>query len=208
MHLDGDNHATRKSGPDAQTQSMAIRVMLAAKEVCSPIFFATAIIIVVFMPLFALEGVEGKLFQPMAISIILAMMAALVVALFAVPALAVFLFKRGVVVRQSKVLAPIDAVYRRILTLVLSSPKSVMLAAVVLFISSMLLLPKLGTEFVPELEEGTINLRVTLAPTASLATSINVAPKIEAMLLEFPEVEYALSRIGAPELGRHPEPCK
>ncbi|MGP1835245.1 efflux RND transporter permease subunit [Shewanella frigidimarina] len=201
-HVDSDVD----SEADAQTQSMAIRIMLAAKEVCSPIFFATAIIIVVFMPLFALEGVEGKLFQPMAVSIILAMMAALVVALFAVPALAVFLFKRGIVVRQSKVLAPIDAVYRRVLTLVLSSPKSVMLAAVVLFAASMLLLPKLGTEFVPELEEGTINLRVTLAPTASLATSVNVAPKIEAMLLEFPEVEYALSRIGAPELGGDPEP--
>ncbi|MBB1425796.1 efflux RND transporter permease subunit [Shewanella sp. SG44-2] len=201
-HIDSDVD----SEADAQTQSMAIRIMLAAKEVCSPIFFATAIIIVVFMPLFALEGVEGKLFQPMAVSIILAMMAALVVALFAVPALAVFLFKRGIVVRQSKVLAPIDAVYRRVLTLVLSSPKSVMLAAVVLFAASMLLLPKLGTEFVPELEEGTINLRVTLAPTASLATSVNVAPKIEAMLLEFPEVEYALSRIGAPELGGDPEP--
>ncbi|MGI2037884.1 efflux RND transporter permease subunit [Shewanella frigidimarina] len=201
-HVDSDVD----SEADAQTQSMAIRIMLAAKEVCSPIFFATAIIIVVFMPLFALEGVEGKLFQPMAVSIILAMMAALVVALLAVPALAVFLFKRGIVVRQSKVLAPIDAVYRRVLTLVLSSPKSVMLAAVVLFAASMLLLPKLGTEFVPELEEGTINLRVTLAPTASLATSVNVAPKIEAMLLEFPEVEYALSRIGAPELGGDPEP--
>ena len=211
-HVSGETGANQSaeahvdSEADAQTQSMAIRIMLAAKEVCSPIFFATAIIIVVFMPLFALEGVEGKLFQPMAVSIILAMMAALVVALFAVPALAVFLFKRGIVVRQSNVLAPIDAVYRRVLTLVLSSPKSVMLAAVVLFAASMLLLPKLGTEFVPELEEGTINLRVTLAPTASLATSVNVAPKIEAMLLEFPEVEYALSRIGAPELGGDPEP--
>lgn len=201
-----DSDSDSDSESESETQSMAIRIMLAAKEVCSPIFFATAIIIVVFMPLFALEGVEGKLFQPMAVSIILAMMAALVVALFAVPALAVFLFKRGIVVRQSKVLAPIDAVYRRVLTLVLSSPKSVMLAAVVLFAASMLLLPKLGTEFVPELEEGTINLRVTLAPTASLATSVNVAPKIEAMLLEFPEVEYALSRIGAPELGGDPEP--
>ncbi|KVX01850.1 efflux RND transporter permease subunit [Shewanella frigidimarina] len=213
-HVSGETGANQSvevgfdsdSESESATQSMAIRIMLAATEVCSPIFFATAIIIVVFMPLFALEGVEGKLFQPMAVSIILAMMAALVVALFAVPALAVFLFKRGIVVRQSKVLAPIDAVYRRVLTLVLSSPKSVMLAAVVLFAASMLLLPKLGTEFVPELEEGTINLRVTLAPTASLATSVNVAPKIEAMLLEFPEVEYALSRIGAPELGGDPEP--
>jgi len=68
------------------------------------------------------------------------------------------------------------------------------------------LLPRLGTEFVPELEEGTINLRVTLAPTASLGTSLDVAPKLEALLLEFPEVEYALSRIGAPELGGDPEP--
>ena len=58
----------------------------------------------------------------------------------------------------------------------------------------------------PELEEGTINLRVTLAPTASLGTSLAVAPKLEAILLEFPEVEYALSRIGAPELGGDPEP--
>jgi cobalt-zinc-cadmium resistance protein CzcA len=213
-HVSGETGANQSaevgfdsdSESESETQSMAIRIMLAAKEVCSPIFFATAIIIVVFMPLFALEGVEGKLFQPMAVSIILAMMAALVVALFAVPALAVFLFKHGIIVRQSKVLAPIDAVYRRVLTLVLSNPKSVMLAAVVLFAASMLLLPKLGTEFVPELEEGTINLRVTLAPTASLATSVNVAPKIEAMLLEFPEVEYALSRIGAPELGGDPEP--
>lgn len=58
----------------------------------------------------------------------------------------------------------------------------------------------------PEPEEGTINLRVTLAPTASLGTSLDVAPKLEAMLLEFHEVEYALSRIGAPELGGDPEP--
>jgi cobalt-zinc-cadmium resistance protein CzcA len=209
-HVSGQSVASQQQDSNAsdtsEPSSIAIRVMLAAKEVCSPIFFATAIIIVVFMPLFALEGVEGKLFQPMAVSIILAMMAALVVALFAVPALAVFLFKRGIVVRQSKVLAPIDAVYRRILTLALSSPKWVMIAAVCLFGLSMLLLPKLGTEFVPELEEGTINLRVTLAPTASLATSISIAPKIEAMLLEFPEVEYALSRIGAAELGGDPEP--
>jgi cobalt-zinc-cadmium resistance protein CzcA len=75
-----------------------------------------------------------------------------------------------------------------------------------MFISSMALLPRLGTEFVPELEEGTLNLRVTLAPTASLSTSIDIAPKLEKLLLEFPEVNYALSRIGAPELGGDPEP--
>lgn len=198
-----DAQSTQDENPEP---TMALRIMLAAKEVCSPIFFATAIIIVVFAPLFALEGVEGKLFQPMAVSIILAMLAALLVALIVVPALAVFLFKKGVVLRQSPLLVPLESGYRRLLTATMARPKLVILAAAGLFIGSLLLVPKLGTEFVPELEEGTINLRVTLAPTASLETSLAVAPKIEAMLLEFPEVSYALSRIGAPELGGDPEP--
>ncbi|MFB2650273.1 efflux RND transporter permease subunit [Shewanella mangrovisoli] len=197
---DGSAHAVEADN------NMAVRIMLAAKEVCSPIFFATAIIIVVFAPLFALEGVEGKLFQPMAVSIILAMISALLVALIAVPALAVYLFKRGVVLKESVVLAPLDSAYRKLLSATLARPKLVMISALLMFAMSMVLLPRLGTEFVPELEEGTINLRVTLAPTASLGTSLDVAPKLEAMLLEFPEVEYALSRIGAPELGGDPEP--
>lgn len=195
-----------KASGDVSESNMVIRIMLAAKEVCSPIFFATAIIIVVFAPLFALEGVEGKLFQPMAVSIILAMISALLVALIAVPALAVYLFKRGVMLKQSVILAPLDAAYRKLLTATLARPKVVMLSALLMFALSLLLLPRLGTEFVPELEEGTINLRVTLAPTASLDTSLAVAPKLEAILLGFPEVEYALSRIGAPELGGDPEP--
>ncbi|AEG12994.1 heavy metal efflux pump, CzcA family [Shewanella baltica OS183] len=203
---DGEADPYHSDEDGGQQANMAVRIMLAAKEVCSPIFFATAIIIVVFAPLFALEGVEGKLFQPMAVSIILAMISALLVALFAVPALAVYLFKRGVVLKQSVVLAPLDAAYRKLLTATLARPKVVMLSALLMFAFSLLLLPRLGTEFVPELEEGTINLRVTLAPTASLGTSLAVAPKLEAILLEFPEVEYALSRIGAPELGGDPEP--
>ncbi|MDR8525270.1 efflux RND transporter permease subunit [Shewanella fidelis] len=182
------------------------QVMQAAKEVCSPIFFATAIIIVVFAPLFALEGVEGKLFQPMAVSIILAMISALLVALIAVPALAVYLFNRGVVLRESAVLKPIETLYRKLLSVTMAHPKTLLIASVIMFAMSMMLLPRLGTEFVPELEEGTINLRVTLAPTASLGTSLDVAPKLEALLLEFPEVNYALSRIGAAELGGDPEP--
>ncbi len=203
---DGEADPYHSDEDGGQQANMAVRIMLAAKEVCSPIFFATAIIIVVFAPLFALEGVEGKLFQPMAVSIILAMISALLVALIAVPALAVYLFKRGVVLKQSVVLAPLDAAYRKLLTATLARPKVVMLSALLMFAFSLLLLPRLGTEFVPELEEGTINLRVTLAPTASLGTSLAVAPKLEAILLEFPEVEYALSRIGAPELGGDPEP--
>ncbi|MCF1428311.1 MAG: CusA/CzcA family heavy metal efflux RND transporter [Shewanella sp.] len=186
--------------------SVPQRVLAAAREVCSPVFFATAIIIVVFAPLFALEGVEGKMFQPMAVSIILAMISALLVALVAVPALAVYLFKRGVTVRRSPLLEPLDAGYRKLLKGAMARPKLVLGSALAMFVLSMAVLPRLGTEFVPELEEGTINLRVTLAPTASLQTGLDVAPHLEAMLMEFPEVDYALSRIGAAELGGDPEP--
>lgn len=178
----------------------------AAQAVVRPIFFATAIILVVFMPLFSFEGVEAKLFQPMAISIMLAMLSALFVAIIIVPALASIVFKRGIKAKESLVLKPITALYRFSLTKALHWKKTIVTFAVLLMISAIALLPQLGTEFVPELEEGTINLRVTLAPSASLATALSVAPKLEKILLTFPEVTYALSRIGRPEIGGDPEP--
>jgi cobalt-zinc-cadmium resistance protein CzcA len=178
----------------------------AAQAVVRPIFFATAIILVVFMPLFSFEGVEAKLFQPMAISIMLAMLAALFVAIVIVPALASILFKRGIKVRESIVLKPITALYSLSLSKALVWKKTIAGSAVVLMVSALTLVPQLGTEFVPELEEGTINLRVTLAPSASLDTALSVAPKLEKLLLEFPEVTYALSRVGRPEIGGDPEP--
>ncbi|PRD18296.1 UNVERIFIED_CONTAM: helA [Trichonephila clavipes] len=96
--------------------------------------------------------------------------------------------------------------YQRALQKALQAKRSVLAIAGLLLIVAAVMLPRLGTEFVPELEEGTINLRVTLAPSASLETAILVAPKLEAMLLEFSEVEYALSRIGRAEVGGDPEP--
>ncbi|WP_133038519.1 efflux RND transporter permease subunit [Shewanella fodinae] len=198
--------ASPPESPDDVADGMILRILLAAKEVCRPVFFATAIIIVVFAPLFALQGVEGKLFQPMAISIMLAMLSALLVALLVVPAMAVLLFRRHIKVRSSPLLSILTPSYRRVLSQVMQHPKVTLAAALMMLLLCLALLPRLGTEFVPELEEGTINLRVTLAPTASLETALQVAPQLEKMLLEFPEVEYALSRIGAPELGGDPEP--
>lgn len=181
-------------------------IIEAAKAVVRPIFFATAIILVVFMPLFSFEGVEAKLFQPMAISIMLAMLAALFVAIIIVPALASIMFKRGITARESVVLKPLIALYRFSLAKALIWNKTIIGLALVLMISAISLVPQLGTEFVPELEEGTINLRVTLAPSASLDTALSVAPKLEQLLLTFPEVTYALSRVGRPEIGGDPEP--
>jgi len=185
---------------------IALRLQEAGKEVARPIFFATAIILVVFMPLFSFEGVEAKLFQPMAISIMLAMFSAVIVALIIVPALATYLFRKGVRQRESFVMKPLDSLYRKGLSWAMANRKFVVGVAATMVVATALVLPRLGTEFVPELEEGTINLRVTLAPSSSLDTALKVAPKLEAMLMEFPEVTYALSRIGRAEIGGDPEP--
>ncbi|HHH36925.1 MAG TPA: efflux RND transporter permease subunit [Gammaproteobacteria bacterium] len=183
-----------------------LRIQEAAREVGRPVFFAVMIIIIVFAPLFTLQGVEGKLFQPMAISIVLAMLASLLVALVVVPALATYFFRRGVKHRESPVMRPLEAFYRRALKAALRRRWLVVGSALGLFVSSLALVPFLGTEFVPELEEGTLNIRVTLAPSASLDTSLAVAEKLERILMEFPEVTYASSRVGRAEIGGDPEP--
>jgi cobalt-zinc-cadmium resistance protein CzcA len=187
-------------------RGIPLRLQEAGREVARPIFFAASIILVVFMPMFTFEGVEAKLFQPMAISIMLAIVAAVLVALIIVPALATYTFRRGIIERRSLLVTPLEFLYRYGLRFSMRFPILVVLAALALVGAAAVTVPKLGTEFVPELEEGTVNLRVTLAPSASLDTALSVAPKLEVMLMEFPEVTYALSRIGRAEVGGDPEP--
>jgi len=129
-----------------------------------------------------------------------------IVALVVVPALASYMFRKGIRERESFILKPLEKLYRMGLAWSLKHSRVVVGAAAVLVVLAALIVPRLGTEFVPELEEGTINLRVTLAPSSSLDTALEVAPKLEAMLMEFPEVTYALSRAGRPEIGGDPEP--
>ncbi len=213
-HADDQHRAHQKQAPgDAHPydsahddHGIALRIKDAAREVGRPVFFAVMIIIIVFAPLFSLEGVEGKLFQPMAVSIVLAMLASLLVALVVVPALATYLFTRGVEHKEGYVMPPLEKVYRQALTWALSKRKAVVLSALALFIASLSLIPFLGTEFVPELEEGTLNIRVTLAPSSSLDTALLVSGKLEQALMTFPEVTYASSRIGRAEIGGDPEP--
>jgi len=183
-----------------------LRLKQAGKEVARPVFFAASVILVVFLPLFSFEGVEAKLFQPMAISIILAIISAIVVALFIVPALATFMFKKGIKERESFVVKPLDKLYKKGLKFALKRTKLIVVTSLIMVVSAFSIIPYIGTEFVPELEEGTINLRATLAPSSSLDTALMVSPILEEKLMAFPEVTYALSRIGRPDIGGDPEP--
>ncbi len=195
-----------RGNPEGSEGGIALRIEEAAREIGRPVFFAVGIILLVFAPLFTLEGVEGKLFQPMALAIVLAMLASGVVALTVVPALASYSFRHAIIPRTSPLLVPLAWAYRRLLQGALRVRWLVVLVAATLFVGALWLVPRLGTEFVPELEEGTINIRVTLAASSSLDTALAVAAKLEPILLGFPEVTYASSRIGRAELGGDPEP--
>jgi cobalt-zinc-cadmium resistance protein CzcA len=135
------------------------------------------------------------------------LLASLIVALVVIPALSSLLFRGEVKHRESPVLRPVERFYRRVLAWIRPRPKQVIFAAGGALLFALALTPFLGTEFVPELREGTMSLRVTLAPSASLKTSVDLAPKLQKVLMQFPEVTYTLSRIGRAELGGDPEPA-
>ena len=186
---------------------IALRITEAAKEVARPVLFSVLIILLVFTPLFALEGVEGKMFTPMALSICFAMFASLLVAIFIMPVLATLAFTKGVIHKESPILAPIARVYHRWLGAALHARGKVVAGAAVVFVLTLAVVPFLGTEFVPELEEGTIAVRATLAPSSSLSYAKDMGEKLERVLIaNFPEVTYVSARVGRAEIGGDPEP--
>jgi len=185
---------------------IALRITEAAREVARPVFFAVLIILIVFTPLLSLEGVEGKLFTPMALSICFAMFASLIVAMVVMPVLATYLFTKGVKHKNSPLMTPLSRLYSPMLRTALKRKKIVVGSAALAFIGVIFLVPMLGTEFVPELEEGTLNIRATLAPSSSLDYAKETGEKLEKILVEnFPEVIYASARAGRAEIGGDPE---
>lgn len=176
-------------------------------EVAKPIFFALGIIIIVFLPLFTLQGVEGKMFRPLAFTISFALIGSLVVALVIAPVLATFFMKKGGQSRQwNGVTNFITKIYQPALEWSLHHRKVVILTCVTLLILSLFLIPFLGTEFIPTLEEGSIMIRVTMAPATSLQQATESVMALERKIINFPEVKEVVSRIGRPETGSHPHP--
>lgn len=177
----------------------------AAHEVARPIVFAIAIIILVFVPLFTLEGVEGKLFKPMALTITFAMLGSLVLSLTLVPVLCAVGLKIGAD-EETRLVHWIKTRYEPLLRWALANGRRVVVTAVVALVGSLALVPMLGTEFVPTLEEGSILYRATLAPSAGLEEAIRVSAQLERIAKEFPEVVDVVSKIGRAEIGGDPEP--
>ncbi|HSR11485.1 MAG TPA: CusA/CzcA family heavy metal efflux RND transporter, partial [Thermodesulfobacteriota bacterium] len=173
-------------------------ILEACAEVAKPVTFALLINIISLLPIFALFGLEGKLFRPMVLTKSFGMTAALLLSLTAIPALSTLLL-RGREKRESFLFASLRSVYGRALDFTLERGRTVIAGALVLFAASLLLLPFLGTEFVPALEEGSVQIRITNIPSASLEESVRVAKKTEEILLRMPEVSFALSKSGRAE---------
>ncbi len=175
-------------------------VLAAAREVAAPIAFAILIIIVVFLPLFSLQGLEGKLFKPMAYNISFAMAGSLILTLTLIPVLAALILKPKEE-RDTWLVASIKRFYLPLLDWSLKRRKRVVGAALALLVASLALFPLLGKEFMPQLQEGSIMWRVTSIPSTSLDESIAISKKIENALTGYPEVNTTVAMIGRAEKG-------
>jgi len=181
----------------------------ASAEVRNSIFYATLLIILVFVPLFGLAGIEGRLFAPIGIATIVAMTASFLVSLTVIPALCSYLLPRmkrmdseedGWVVRQLK-----DLDRRFLLGPALAHPLAAVGIAGALVAGSFSLYPLMGKEFLPEFNEGTATINVLVAPGTSLEESNRIGTTAERLLLEIPEIENTGRRTGRAELDEHAE---
>ena len=172
----------------------------AAFEVAKPVSFAILIIIVVFLPLFSLEDIEGKMFRPMALSISFAMVGSLVLTLTAVPVLA-SLFLRPKGEHDTWLLRLARRCYTPLLDASLRHKRRVLVAAVLTLAATLATVPWLGREFIPTLQEGSLLVRLTTIASTSLEESIAVSQKVELALRELPEVRTAVGLVGRAERG-------
>ena len=180
-------------------------VLDAAQEVSRPVVFSIAIIIIAFLPIFTLQSIEGKMFSPMAFTLTFALLGSMIMAVAAAPALSTYLLRAGRH-REFVVLRKLKGAYEPALKWMLGHRKKVVMTAAVGFAASLAVIPFLGTEFIPTLEEGSILIGVTMAPSISLEEGTRVIQELERRITGFDAVEEVISRIGRPEAGSHPHP--
>lgn len=178
-------------------------IVTATCEVARPISFALLIIMAVFIPIFMFEGVEGKMFKPLAFSIVISLGASILAASVMAPVLSMLILKAKPV-KNDGVIS--DRVYIPMLAAALKYRKLLFSAVAVMLGVSVFTLSKLGKEFMPTLEEGSIMVTVGMAPSIGLAESTKVVKQIERIIMKNPAVSGTVTRIGRPEAGSHPHP--
>jgi cobalt-zinc-cadmium resistance protein CzcA len=211
MMVDGTivmvENVDRRLKEGADTSRLKI-VSQACGEVARPIVFAISIIVLVFLPLFTLQGVEGKTFRPLAYTVSFAMVGSLLFAVLAAPVFSYLLMGRtnAKPKSESRLVSGLLSQYRPIVTRFVGHRKLAVVLAVVMLVIGLAVFPFLGSEFVPTLNEGDLLVRMTMAPSISLEQAAKMVSVFERRMLEFPEVERVVSRVGRGEVGAHADP--
>ena len=176
----------------------------AAAEVDRPLFYAVAVIVASFLPIYVLAGPSGTLFKPMADTMVFALIGSLIVTLSLLPVLCSWFMRDGVRERRSAVFEAIKSVYTKGLDFCLAHPWGTTLASAILLAGSLLLIPSIGAEFMPQLDEGALWVRATMPYTISYDESAKITPQIRAVLKSFPEVTTVASELARPDDGTDP----
>ncbi len=176
-------------------------VFEATREVIRPALFGVFIITAVYIPIFALSGVEGKMFHPMAITVIIALVSAMILSITFIPAGVALLFKKPVKEKKNRIVQTARLLYKPVLLLSLKLRWVVVVFALSLVIYSGFLIPKLGSEFVPELDEGDIAMHALRIPGTSLSEAIHLQKSLESEIKKLPEVERVFAKIGTAEVA-------
>ena len=173
----------------------------AAAEVDRPLFYAVAVIIVSFLPIYVLSGPSGTLFRPMADTMIFALIGSLIVTLTLLPVLCSWFMRNGVEERRNAIFEKIKSAYGKGLDTCLARPWVTTGVSAGLLAVALLLVPSVGAEFMPQLDEGALWVRATMPYTISFDESAKIAPQVRAVLATFPEVTTVASELGRPDDG-------
>lgn len=188
---------------DASTPRLVI-VYEAVHEVAKPIIFAILIIVIVFFPLFTLEQMEGKMFKPLALTMCFAMLGSLLVSLTIVPVLCMMFVRGSQSEGDNWMIRKLKGIYLPVLEIALRRRKLTLTLAVGVLFAVLALLPFVGTEFLPQLDEGAIAINVVRLPSASLDGSVAAGTFIEQRVMKYPEVETVVTKTGRAEISEDP----
>ena len=193
-------------GRSLDTEERLQTVRASAEEMIKPSLYGQAIIILVYVPLLTFTGVEGKMFEPMALTVIIALVAAFVLSLTFVPALISIVITGKVTEEDNFIIRAFKAAYRPVLAAAVRAPVTFVVGALLLLVGAGILSTRLGTEFIPQLDEKSIALNATRIPSTSLTQSQAMQLKVEQAVSKFPQVAYVFSKTGTAEVASDPMP--
>ena len=179
-------------------------ILDACLEVGRPVVFAVVIITIVYLPILSLTGIEGKMFKPMALTVIFALIGSLILSLTYIPAAMTFLLRGHIEEKESPIMRKAREWYAPAFTWVMVNRKKALAISIALVVASIAIFPFLGSEFIPRLDEGSLALQIQRLPSVSLTESVKIAGRAESILLTFPEVSRVISKTGRAEVATDP----